>query len=326
MVLDMESRDIDLLDAYSQAVVGAVEAASPAVVNIEVRRSVPQARGAEMRGSGSGFIFTPDGLILTNSHVVHEATGLEVTLHDGRQTSARLIGEDPDTDLAVVRIYEPDLATTRFGDSDKLKVGQLVVAVGSPYGFQSTVTAGVVSALGRSLRSSTGRLMDNVIQTDAALNPGNSGGPLVNSLGEVVGVNTAVILPAQGICFAIPINTAVYVASLLIRDGRIRRSYLGLAGQTVPIHRAIVRRYKLTTTTGVRIMSLTPGGPAQEAGLQQADTIYELDGNPVEDLDALLRLLNESRIGRRLEVKALRYNEPISVEVIPQSSEERVTK
>lgn len=325
---ESESADSDLMDAYSRAVTGAVESTAPAVVNIEVARAVTQARGrgGEIRGSGSGFVFTPDGLILTNSHVVSGANGLNVTLHDGRRTAARLVGEDPDTDLAVIRIYESDLTAARFGNSESLRVGQLVIAVGSPYGFQSTVTAGVVSALGRSLRSSTGRLMDNVIQTDAALNPGNSGGPLVNWRGEVIGVNTAVILPAQGLCFAIPINTAVHAAGLLIRDGHIRRGYLGISGQTVPIHRALVRQYNLRAATGVRIVGLEPDGPAQRAGLQTGDTLIELDGQSIDDVDALQRFLTEHRIGIAIPLKALRYNEPVSLEVTPVSSADRAVK
>src|SRR5207248_1535014 len=256
--------DDALLDAYSNAVVHVAEEVGPSVVNIEVRK-----RDGQRQGSGSGFIFTPDGFVLTNSHVVHGAEKIEVTLSDGRCPDAQLIGDDPDTDLAVLRIYAPQLRPVRLGESKNIRVGQLAIAIGNPYGFQSTVTAGVVSALGRSFRAKTGRLIDDILQTDAALNPGNSGGPLVNSRGEVIGVNTAVILPAQGLCFAIAIDTVKHVAGYLIKEGRIRRSYIGVGGQNVPVHRRLVRHYQLGVATGVLVISVSTGSPAERAGLRE---------------------------------------------------------
>jgi S1-C subfamily serine protease len=319
-------RDFSLLDAYSQAVVQSAETVSPSVVFIEVskianpgwnrRSSGP----GEMRGSGSGFIFTPDGLILTNSHVVHDANKLNVALSDGRRLNASIVGDDPSTDLAVIRISAPGLAAARFGDSEKIRVGQLAIAIGNPYGFQYSVTAGVISALGRSLRSSSSRLIDNVIQTDAALNPGNSGGPLVNSNGEVIGVNTAVILPAQGICFAVAINTAKFVAGQLIQNGRIRRAYLGLGGQTVAIPRAIVRAQQLKIETGVLVTSLEHGSPAERAELREGDVIFALDDNPVRSVDDLHRLLTGARIGAKCGIELLRQSQKMTLSVLAQEA------
>ena len=307
--------DGELLDAYSEAVAGAAERVSPSVVNVEIFRR----EGADERpaGTGSGFVFTPDGFVLTNSHVVAHANRISVTLLDGRRADGTVVGSDPDSDLAVVRISTSGLVPVTFGDSGKVRVGQVAIAIGSPYGFQCTVTAGVVSALGRSLRSQSGRLIDNVIQTDAALNPGNSGGPLVNSRGEVIGVNTAMILPAQGICFAIAINTAKYVAARLIRDGRIVRAYLGVAGMTAPVHRRVVRFYRLAATSGVMVASVEPGSPAEKAGVKPRDIIVAYGDSPVESVDDLHKLLSEERIGAKAELTVIRGTEQIRLEVLP---------
>ncbi len=313
-------RDEELLDAYSHAVIDVAEKVSPSVVKIDVERSMPGRRASGETGSGSGFIFTPDGFILTNSHVIHNANRLEVSLSDGRRFQAHRIGDDPATDLAVIRINAPDLISTRLGDSNTVKVGQLAIAIGNPYGFQCTVTAGVVSALGRSLRSQSGRLIDNVIQTDAALNPGNSGGPLVTSRAEVIGVNTAVILPAQGLCFAIGVNTARFVAGRLIKDGKITRGYIGLAGQTVPLHRRIVHFHHLPVESGILVHSVEPKSPAQHAGLQDGDVIVSFDAHPVSGIDDLHRLLTDQEIGARCALIVLRNTELITLEIIPSES------
>src|ERR1700757_5405666 len=274
--------DSELLDAYSRTVVSAVARVAPAVVNIDVKQSVSSRRGErEISGNGSGFIITPDGFILTNSHVVHAANSITVNLPDGREYPAQLTGDDPDTDLAVIRIDAPQLRHVRLADSEILRVGQLVIAIGNPLGFQASVTAGVISAVGRSMHAQSGRLIDNIIQTDAALNPGNSGGPLVNSAGEVVGVNTAMIRPAQGICFAIASNTAKFVAGWLIKDGKIRRSYIGVAGQNVPLHPRVARFHRLAATQGVLVAEIEPGSPAALAGLRQGDTIVGFKGQAV---------------------------------------------
>jgi len=313
--------DAEALDAYSRTVISAAKVASPAVVNIEVRHGKPDGRGHAPGGSGSGFIFTPDGFILTNSHVVHGAKQIEASLPDGRRFGAELVGEDPDTDLAIIRVDGPNLPTATLGDSGRLKVGQLVVAIGNPYGFQYTVTAGVVSGLSRSLRSVSGRLVDNVIQTDAALNPGNSGGPLVNGRAEVVGVNTAIIRPAQGLCFAIPSNTATFVAGQLLRFGRVKRSYVGLGGQDVPLHRRIVRFHKLAAESGVMVIQVEPGSPADHAGVREGDIIVEFDGVAIEHMDELYRLLTEDRVGKTTEMTVLRGLDLHALMVTPADKE-----
>jgi len=314
--------DAALLDAYSQAVINATDKVSPSVAYIEVRgnRGAEGRAARESRGSGSGFVFTPDGFILTNSHVVHGADRIDVSFSDGYHYEAELIGDDPDTDLAVVRISAPNLVPVALGNSDATRPGQLAIAIGNPYGFQYTVTAGVVSALGRSLRARTGRLIDDVIQTDAALNPGNSGGPLVNSNGQVIGVNTAMIPAAQGICFAIAVNTAQFVAARLIRDGRIRRSYIGLAGQNVPLHRRLVRYYKLPVASGILVLSSEPGSPARQAGLIEGDVIFGFDGQPVASIDALHRLLTDARVGAATPLDVIRRNEVRRLSIAPQEA------
>jgi S1-C subfamily serine protease len=321
--------DDELLDAYSRAVITAAERVSPSVVYIEVHQPVNNRRGTdprvprEARGSGSGFIFTPDGFILTNSHVVHGASRIEVTTADGSKYQAELIGDDPDTDLAVIRINAPNLVPAHLGDSQQVRVGQLVLAIGNPYGFQYSVTAGVVSALGRSLRARSGRLMDAVIQTDAALNPGNSGGPLVNSRGEVIGVNTAMILPAQGICFATSIDTAKFVASRLIRDGKVSRSYIGLAGQNVPLPRRVVRFYNLAVESGILIVSFEEKSPGERAGLREGDIIVGFDDRPIAGIDDLHKLLTEERIGHKSTLTVIRGTQKLFLEVTPEESKAR---
>ncbi len=318
--------DDALLDAYSKAVITAADRVSPSVVNLDVqtnargRQAAPFRMPEEQRGTGSGFIFTPDGFILTNSHVVHRASRIEVTLPDGRHFQGEAVGEDPDTDLAVVRIDGSNFLAAPLGDSQRVQVGQLVIAIGNPYGFQATVTSGVVSALGRSLRSISGRLIDNIIQTDAALNPGNSGGPLVTSRGEVIGVNTAMILAAQGICFAIAINTAKFVAGKLIKEGKIRRSYIGLGGQSVPLLRRVVRFYRLAAESGILVVSMEENGPAQKAGLSEGDIIIAFDGQPVAGIDDLQRLLTEEKVGVKTTVTILRRAEKLNLGIVPEES------
>ena len=295
------------LDPYSQAVIEAVDAVSPAVVNLDTAE-----------GAASGFIFTPDGFILTNSHVVAATEQLTATLADGRQFEARLVGADPETDLAVVRIWGDDLVAAPLGDSSSIRVGQLVVAIGNPYGFQYTVTAGVVSALGRTLQSDAGRQVNDVIQTDAPLNPGNSGGPLVTSFGEVVGVNTAAIVPAQGICFATAINTAKYVSVLLMREGRVRRSYIGIGGHTVAISRRVVRQLQLPVEGGVMVESVEGRGPAGRAGVQRGDVIVAFAGRPTAAIDQLDKLLDHRAVGRTTQITVLRRSAKLELMITPR--------
>jgi S1-C subfamily serine protease len=309
--------DEEALDAYSNAVTGAAEKAGPAVVSVEVRHRVAR-RGRpenEVPGHGSGFVFTPDGFILTNSHVVHDATRVDAAFADGTRLRAELVGDDPDTDLAVVRTDPHSSVIAELGDSGRLRVGQLVVAIGNPLGFESTVTAGVVSALGRSFRSVTGRLIDDVIQTDAALNPGNSGGPLVDAHGRVVGVNTAVILPAQGICFAVGINTAKFVAGHLIRHGRMRRGRIGVAGQNVPLLRLARRAHGIDAKSGVLVTGVESKSPAERAGVKTGDIIVAFDGQAVAGIDDLHRLLSAERIGASTTIVVLRGAERLELPI-----------
>ncbi|MEA3208535.1 MAG: hypothetical protein QOE70_1592 [Chthoniobacter sp.] len=304
--------DPELLDAYSQTVAAAVDRVAPSVVNIRVLS------GERGPGSGSGFVIARDGFILTNNHVVQGARESEVTLHDTRVYRAQLIGTDPETDLAVIRIDAPDLQHVRLADSSRIRVGQVAIAIGSPYGFQQTVTSGIVSALGRSMRAESGRLMDDIIQTDAALNPGNSGGPLLNSAGEVIGVNTAVILPAQGICFAIASNTAQFVAAWLIKEQRIRRSSIGIAGQNVPLHPRVVRFHRLPAERGVQVAEIEPGSPASLAGLRPGDVIVGFKGEPIATIDDLHKRLVASEIGVPSPLMIIRETEKLFLMVVPR--------
>ncbi len=305
-------RELAAFDAYSRAVIGAVDQVGPAVLHLQVEAE--HGRG----GAGSGVVFTPDGYVLTNSHVIAGGKRMTATFADGRTSRMTVIGDDPDTDLALLRLDSDAQVSARLGSARGLRVGQLVVAIGNPFGFQCTVTAGVVSALGRSLRARSGRLIDSVIQTDAALNPGNSGGPLVNAAGEVIGINTAIIAMAQGICFSISADTVEFVASRLIRDGRVRRCYIGVAGQNVPLSRKLVRFHGLARESGVLVQSMAPDGAARSGGLQTGDIIVEFDRLPIENIDALHRLLTEDRVGQPIPVAVLRRGEKIALDLTPR--------
>ena len=302
--------DGELLDSYSQAVTSAAEAVAPTVVHIDV---TAKREGKERRGSGSGFFFTPDGLLLTNSHVVHDAREIRVATQDGERFSADIVGDDPDSDLAVIRVSSRGAPHVRFGQSGKLRMGQIAIAIGNPLGFEHTVTAGVVSALGRSLRASTGRLIDDVIQTDAALNPGNSGGPLVSARGAVIGVNTAIIPGAQGICFAVASDTAQWVLQQLLAHGRVRRGWLGVAGMNAPLARRIARHHELENESGVRVRSVEKDSPAYLAGVESGDLIVSYDGELVSGIDRLQQTLNVARIGKTSEIVVLRHTRKVSL-------------
>jgi S1-C subfamily serine protease len=320
------SGDYELLDAYSQAVTGVVDLVGPAVVHIKVKKAMSghsRMPAREGEASGSGVIITPDGYVVTNSHVVEGAKSVEVTLPDGSGYSGQIVGQDDATDIAVLRVSGSGLPIARLGDSDKLKVGQLAIAIGNPLGLQSTVTAGVISSLGRSLRSRTGRLIENVIQTDAALNPGNSGGPLVDSNGMVIGINTAIIQFAQGICFAIPVNTVRWVVSMLLREGKVIRGYLGISGQTVPLPVKVTRYFNLEQKSGVQVMGVETGGPAYIAGVKESDVIILIDGKAISSIDDVHRLLGRESIGKRLEVLLLRdWTTKLEKSIVPEANKQ----
>ena len=309
------SQDEELLDAYSSAVVSVVEAVSPSVVHVQVRGA---RRGMMAQGSGSGTILSPDGIVLTNNHVVEGAASIELALTDSRRFAARVLGRDPDTDIAVLRADTSDrLPAARLGNSKKLKAGQIAIAIGNPLGFESTVTAGIISAVGRSLRAQNGRLIGDVIQTDAALNPGNSGGPLVNSRAEVIGVNTAVILGAQGICFSVAANTAQHVLTQVLQHGRVRRARLGIAGDQVALPQRLKARTGLTQDSGVRVVEVQPASPAQSGGLEPGDVIVALDKDAVTGIDDIARILDGSRIDKRVAIRILREGRLDTVEIVP---------
>jgi len=315
----------DVLDAYSQAVTAVVSKVGPAVVHIRIkRRSQANSRRmpSEGEGAASGVVIAPDGYIVTNSHVVEEAGSVEASMADGTTYSAQVVGQDPATDLALLRVPGSGLPAVRLGDSARLRVGQLAIAIGNPLGFQSTVTTGVISALGRSLRSRSGRLIENVIQTDAALNPGNSGGPLVDSHGLIIGINTAIIQFAQGICFAVPVNTVRRVVSLLIREGKVTRGYFGIAGQQVPLTVRLVRYYRLPQESGVFVMSVNPGSPAEAAGIKEGDIIISLDGKTTKGVDDIHRMLTKDAIGKEAAIVVVRHTEKLEMSIVPAVSPE----
>ncbi|WNJ16852.1 trypsin-like peptidase domain-containing protein [Pontibacter sp. G13] len=311
------SGDFELLDAYSQTVVGAVDQASPSVVHIGIESPKSSRRGNRGGGTGSGFVISSDGFVVTNSHVVSQASKIRVTFGDGSSHEARIVGNDPATDLALLKVEAGNLSAVSFGDSARLRAGQIAIAIGNPLGFEMTVTAGVVSALGRTLRSQTGRLIDNIIQTDASLNPGNSGGPLVNSQGEVIGVNTAIILPAQGICFAIAANTASFIIGHLMRDGVIRRAYLGISGQDISLRARTRQLLAHAPSSGVLVRGVEADGHAGNEQIRTGDVILELAGESVGSIDAMHRMLDAGKIGRRIPVKVLRSGQILEVEVRP---------
>jgi S1-C subfamily serine protease len=319
---DLQSGDGALLDAYSRAVVDAVERVGPAVVRVEVERAAPAGRRSRRRAdaAGSGFVFAPDGLVLTNSHVIERAAAIAVTLPNGRSLQADVVGEDPDSDVAVLRISGSPLPSARLGDSGAVRVGQVAIAIGNPYGFDCSVTTGVVSALGRSLRSRTGRLMDDIVQTDAALNPGSSGGPLVTSRGDVIGVNTAMISPGQGLCFAIASNTVRLIVSQLLTGGRVRRSYIGVAGANVPVRRDVARHHGLSASSGVLVSSVEPQSPAAAAGLEPGDVITAIDDEAIASVDDLQRALTGERIGVPAAVTVLRGVDRRRAVVVPREN------
>ena len=310
--LPIPDSDRSLLDAYSQVMIGAVEQVAPAVVRVDVTG-----------GGGSGVLFTPDGFLLTNSHVVERGGDIRVMLPDGRSSAAQIIGTDAITDVAVLRIGGSQLPWATLADSRLVRVGQVAIAIGNPFGFHHSVTSGVVSALGRSLRSRSGRLMDDILQTDAALNPGNSGGPLVASTGEVIGLNTATIMSAQGLCFAIASNTVRFVAARLMRDGRLRRSFIGMAGQQTPVPRALARAAGVATGSGVLVVSIEARGAAAAAGLQEGDVVIRFDGQLIGGIDDLHRLLTEERIDRAAPVVVIRGGRLSELTVTPRELERR---